>query len=95
MDLNESHVAHIVAECIDSVERDGAEAFVMGCTGTGFDMAITIEDALKAHFGAYIPVIDPGKVALHFARAMVATGLSHSKMAYPRPAFERREYEFA
>lgn len=95
MDLNEGHVPHIISQCIDSVEREGAEAFVMGCTGTGFDMALSIEEALQSHFGAYIPVIDPGKVALHFARAMVATGLSHSKMAFPRPAFARNEYRFA
>ncbi|AYD04782.1 aspartate/glutamate racemase family protein [Neorhizobium sp. NCHU2750] len=95
MDLNESHLDHIIAECIDSVERDGAECFVMGCTGTGFDMALSIEEALKKRFGIYVPVIDPGKVALHFARAMVATGLSHSKLAYPKPASSRSEYRFA
>lgn len=95
MELNESHLAHIVEECVDSVERDGAECFVMGCTGTGFDMALSVEAALKERLGAYVPVIDPGKVALHTARAMVATGLSQSKLAYPAPAFARSEYEFA
>lgn len=95
LDLNQEHVPHIIAQCIDSVERHGSEAFVMGCTGTGFDMALMIEEALQAHFGAYVPVIDPGKVALHFARAMVATGLSHSKLAYPKPAVARKEYGFA
>ena len=39
--------------------------------GTGFDMALAVEEALARHFGVFIPVIDPGKVALHFARAMV------------------------
>ena len=94
MELNESHIGHIVDECIDTVKRDEAEAIVMACTGTGFDMALEIETALKEHFGCYIPVIDPGKVALHTARAMVATNLSHSKVAYPKPAFSRQEYRF-
>jgi len=95
LELNESHLSHIVGECLEAVERDGAECFVMGCTGTGFDMAVAIEAALQVHFGVYIPVIDPGKVALHFARAMVATALRPSKVAYPSPAFTRREYRFA
>lgn len=95
LDLNESHLQHIIDECIDSVERDGAECFVMGCTGTGFDMALSVEEALKSCFESYIPVIDPGKVALHFAKAMVASGLSHSKLAFPTPAFPRKEYRFA
>jgi allantoin racemase len=93
--LDHSCLEHIIAESIDAVERDGAEAFVMGCTGTGFDMAQAVEEALHRHFGVSIPVIDPGKVALHFARAMVATGLRPSKLAYPTPAFARDEYAFA
>lgn len=93
--LDESCLAHIITESIDAVERDGAECFVMGCTGTGFDMAQAVEEALHRHFGVSIPVIDPGKVALHFARAMVATGLKPSKLAYPTPAFARDEYAFA
>lgn len=93
--LDETCVDHIIAEAIDAVERDGAECFVMGCTGTGFDMALAVEEALKDRFGVYVPVIDPGKAALHLARAMVATGLKPSKLAYPRPAFARTEYAFA
>lgn len=95
MELNEGHLPRIIAECADAVRRDGAEAFVMGCTGTGFDMALEVEQALGAEFGCYIPVIDPGKVALHFARAMVATGYRPSKLAYPTPSFARPEYVFA
>ncbi len=93
--LDESSLPHIIAESIDTVQRDGSEAIVMGCTGTGFDMALAVEEALADRFGTYIPVIDPGKVALHFARAMLATGLRHSKMAYPKPSFARNEYQFA
>lgn len=95
LSLDESCLDRIVAESIDAVERDGAGAFVMGCTGVGFDMAQAVEEALGRHFGVFIPVIDPGKVALHFARAMVATGLRPSKLAYPKPAFARAEYGFA
>lgn len=95
MELNESHLGTIIRECIAAVEQDGAEAIVMGCTGTGLDMAKEVGAALTTHFGAYVPVIDPGRVALHTARAMVASGLTHSKLAFPRPAFARAEYDFA
>jgi len=95
MEMDERHLPIIIRECIAAVEQDGAEAIVMGCTGTGLDMAKETEAALRTHFGAYVPVIDPGRVALHTARAMVSAGLSHSKLAFPRPAFARREYDFA
>lgn len=95
MDLNESCVPRIVAECVDAVERDGAEAFVMGCTGTGFDMAITIERALSERFGCRVPVIDPAKVALKLTEGLVSIGLSHSKLTYPTPLVGREEYPFA
>ncbi|SNB71180.1 allantoin racemase [Arboricoccus pini] len=95
LELDERALEHIVAQAIEAVERDGAEAFVMGCTGTGLDMAEAVEARLRAHFGLSIPVIDPGKVALHMAVAMVSAGLSPSKLAYPSPAFARDEYDFA
>ncbi len=93
--LDETRLPHLIAECIDAVERDGAECIVMGCTGTGFDMAAAVETALAARFGVHVPVIDPGRVAVAMAEAFVGAGLRHSKLAYPRPAFARREYGFA
>lgn len=95
MDLNESCLPRIVAQCVEAIERDGAEAFVMGCTGTGFDMAITVEKALFERFGCRVPVIDPAKIALKLTEGLVAIGLSHSKLTYPTPLFRREEYPFA
>lgn len=95
MDLNESCLPRMVAEAVAAVSDDGAECFVMGCTGTGFDMALSIERALGERFGRYVPVIDPAKVALKLAESLVSIGLSHSKLTYPTPRLARSEYAFA
>ena len=95
LSLTEDCVPRILEECIDGVARDGAEAVVMGCTGTGFDMAERIETGLREHFKCHIPVIDPGKVAMKFAEGFAAMKLRPSKLAFPPPAVDRPEYEFA
>ncbi|WP_119388105.1 aspartate/glutamate racemase family protein [Taklimakanibacter lacteus] len=95
LDLDESRLPHVIAQCSEAVERDGAEAVVMGCTGTGFDMASSVETALHERFGVHIPVIDPGKVAVKFAEAFAGAGLRHSKRAFPLPGSARSEYGFA
>lgn len=95
MDMDESCLPRIVDEAVAAVTDDGAEAFVMGCTGTGFDMALTVERALSERFGRYVPVIDPAKVALKVAEGLVSIGLSHSKLTFPTPRLTRGEYAFA
>ena len=76
------------------MQDDGAEVIVMGCTGTGVDMAAMIEDSVKQRLGAYVPVIDPVKATMKLTEALVATGMSHSKIAYPTPPNARAEYRF-
>ncbi len=76
-----------------SVEADGADIIVLGCTGF-LGCAEAIRGALSAA-GHEAPVIDPIPVTVRIAQALVRAGLSHSKAAYPTPAVKPIEgYEF-
>ncbi len=71
-------------KAIASIEQDGADAIVLGCTGfLGCAEAIRV-NLLKAGYDA--PVIDPIPAAVHMAEALVKCGLTHSKVSYPAPS---------
>ena len=95
MNMNESCVPRIVEQSASAVHEDGAQVVVLGCTGTGFDMAAAVEQALCQRLSAYVPVIDPVKAAIKLAEACVSVGVSHSKVAWPAPPQDRDEYCFA
>ena len=63
-----------------ALRDDGADSLVLGCMSMGFS-GIT-EDLQKR---LDIPVVNPVTAALKTAEAVVAMGLSHSKLAYPMP----------
>lgn len=68
----------ILRESKIAIEKDGAEAIVLGCTGMS-----PLAHKLKKTLG--IPVIDPGIASLKLAELYASTGLSHSKLAYASP----------
>jgi allantoin racemase len=75
----ESQVAERVAvEARKAVEEDGADVIILGST-TMHQTAPYLRDALR------VPVINPGPVAVKIAEALLALGLSHSKVAFPSP----------
>ena len=92
MDLNDSSIPKIVAMTADAVRNDGADVVVMGCTGTGLDMAVAVEAGLRNEIGAHVPVIDPVKAAIKLAETCATTGMRHSKIAWPNPPNTRPEY---
>ena len=55
-----------------AVERDGAEALILGCAGLG-DLAPRVQAILG------VPVIDPNAAALKLAETLIDLGLSYSK----------------
>jgi allantoin racemase len=63
-----------------ALREDGADALVLGCMSMGF---LGITDDLQKRLD--VPVVNPVTAALKTAEAMVAMGLSHSKIAYPMP----------
>lgn len=95
LDFGLECVPRAVDEAARAVDEEGAEVIVMGCTGTGIDMAKLIEESLMQRLGVYVPVIDPVKATMKLTEALVATGMTHSKVAYPTPPDPRHEYRFA
>lgn len=66
-----------------SIEADGADIVVLGCTGF-LGCAEAMEASLRAA-GHDVPVIDPVPATVHVAEALIKAGLSQSKRAYPHP----------
>ncbi len=76
-----------------AVVEDHADCILFGCSGM-FGAAQAVRDALLAA-GIDVPVIDPVPTAVRIAAALVESGLSHSKTAYPPPPHKPRPgYEY-
>jgi allantoin racemase len=95
MALSNDCLGRMIAEAVSAVREDGAEAIVLGCTGTGENLPLEISRAVRETVGVSVPIIDPVPAAVAFASTCIATGLSHSKIAYPAPKSGRPEYRFA
>lgn len=73
-------LAKLVEEARNAVETDRADTLVLGCMSMGFlGAAEEMSEALG------LPVVNPGRISLTMAEALVRTGLSHSKLAYMTP----------
>jgi len=83
LDLKDEEKAYhaILKEAKIALEKDGAEAIVLGCTGMS-----PLAQKLKKTLG--IPVIDPAVASLKLAELYICTGLSQSKLAYAPPGLK-------
>ena len=66
--------------CKISIEEDGADVIVLGCTGLSHEIDL---EPIMLNLG--IPILDPWVVAVKTAFMLAESGLSHSKVAYPFP----------
>jgi allantoin racemase len=95
MDFSLECIPDVVAQSEAAVTQDGADVIVMGCTGTGVDMAAEVSRQLAERVGAYVPVIDPVRAALGLAELCARHGYRSSERVYPRLLLERPEYEWS
>lgn len=70
----------IVAVARTAIERDRADALVLGCMSMGF---LNVAKEIEAAVG--VPVVNPSITALKTAEAIVGSGLMHSKHAFATP----------
>jgi allantoin racemase len=63
-----------------AIEDDRADTLIVGCMSMGF---LGIAEAASEQLG--VPVLNPSKVALKYAEALVGAGLTHSRKAYMLP----------
>jgi allantoin racemase len=82
-DLDKLNTA-LAQKALTAIDQDHADYLILGCTGFLGCAAAMREKLLSS--GRDVPVIDPIPLAVHVADAMVKTGLSHSKHAYPPPS---------
>ncbi len=75
--------AALAEKALRSIEEDGADVVVLGCTGF-LGCAEAMRAALRSA-GHEVPVIDPIPATVGIAEALVKAGLSHSKRTYPAP----------
>jgi len=94
LDFSLDCIEDVIAQAVNAVRLDGAEAIAMGCTGVGVDMCLTVADRLQTELGSYIPVIDPVKAAIGLAESLVRSGYRQSERAFPKPPSTRPEYRW-
>jgi allantoin racemase len=70
----------MVREGRKAVEEHGASSVTYGCMSMGFLM---VDERLTGEIG--VPAVNPVKVSLKTAEALIDLGLTHSKLAYPIP----------
>jgi allantoin racemase len=63
-----------------AIEEDRADTLIVGCMSMGF---LEVAEKVSARLG--VPVLNPAKVALKYAEALVGAGLTHSRRAYMVP----------
>ena len=105
LDFGLDCVPAAVDQAVQAVEDDGAEVIVMGCTGTGVDMAAMIEESLKQRVGAYVPGHRSGQSDDETDRSTCANrhgaqqgGLSHTApeeggVSFPRGVGQYRVHD--
>ncbi|TFH42369.1 MAG: hypothetical protein E4H01_13585 [Lysobacterales bacterium] len=67
---------------LKAIENDRADTIILGCTAMSW-MASETQDRLYAR-GYEVPVIQPIRAAVTFARGLVKLGMTHSRLAYPK-----------
>lgn len=63
-----------------AIEQERADTLIVGCMSMGF---LEIAEAAGAELG--VPFLNPPKVSVKFAEALVGAGLTHSRRAYLVP----------
>ncbi len=73
----EATIAKIISIGRDTMRMDHADTLVLGCMSMGFlQVAEEVQRALN------IPVVNPSRICLKMAEALIGCGLSHSKRAF-------------
>lgn len=70
----------VIEEGRKAIIEDRADTLIVGCMTMAF---LEIAEAAGAELG--IPVLNPARVSLKFAEAIVGAGLTHSRRAYMTP----------
>ena len=76
----EEAIEKVFSESINAIERDGARAIILGCTGF-VGVAQAVQSRL-AKAGKGVPVIDPNCLAVSYLTLLIRNKLSQSRLTY-------------
>jgi len=82
--------SRVLAVSRDCIGQDGADCIILGCISLAFS---GVDRLVAQEVG--VPCINPILTALKMAEGQVATGITHSKKAYPLPHKLRKRGENA
>jgi Asp/Glu/hydantoin racemase len=68
-------------ECVEAIEKDGADVIVVGCNALLWLQPIA-QKRLK-ELGYDVPILHPYKCAIEMAKALVNMNVSQSRLAFP------------
>ncbi len=77
--------------CLKAITEDGAEVLVLGCTGM-VGLSDRLQERLKDK-GYEVPVVDPIRSAIYYAKMLVRLGVRHSRISYPQPPTKKRRLD--
>ncbi len=72
-----------IEECREAV-REGASSIILGCMSLAF---LLPDELVRGELA--VPIVNPAKVAVKTAEMLLALGVSHSRVSYPRPDMEK------
>lgn len=75
-------IEKLVQEAIGAIQEDNASVMTIGCGALMWTVDI-LKKELKSK-GFEIPFINPAPMAVEIAKAMINSGLTHSRLCYPR-----------
>jgi allantoin racemase len=79
LELHDDSYGPVLEACEEAIAA-GADTLILGCMSMAF---LGVAEQLSEELG--VPVLNPARTALKTAEALVSTGLTHSKKAYPVP----------
>ncbi len=81
----------IFEACLKAINDDGAEVLVLGCTGM-VGLSNRLQERLREK-GYEVPVVDPIRAAIYYAKLLVRLGLRQSRISYPKPLPKKRRLD--
>jgi allantoin racemase len=79
----EEVISMVYMACEQAIEYDGAQSFILGCTGF-IGVADQVSKLLSDKYGGYIPVMDPNMTAFSYLMLLVRNRYTQSRICYSK-----------
>jgi allantoin racemase len=83
LENTEEVIAMVYQACCLAIEYDGAQSFILGCTGF-IGIAENVSKMLTIKYGGYVPVMDPNMTAFSYLILLVRNQYMQSRLCYAK-----------